>query len=56
MRCQRGEPSNPLAALYVLMAMAMPNLFRMASGTLAVIAASHRLINKEATESTLGLP
>src|SRR6266850_2529891 len=53
-RCQRGEPSRVRYALYVRFATAMPSWLRSASGTLSLTAASHRLMNTEATELTSG--
>ncbi len=53
-RCQRGDASNSLYALYVRLAMAIPSLSRNESGALSITAESQRLINIEPTEPTLG--
>src|SRR4029077_3464855 len=54
-RCQRGDVSRSRAALYVRMAIAMPSWFRKLSGTWLMTAASHLLMNTEATELVFGL-
>ena len=53
-RCQRGESSSARYALYVRLAIAIPSWLRSASGTRSLTAASHRLMNTEATEPTSG--
>src|SRR2546421_8202296 len=54
-RCHRGELSRERYALYVRFAIAIPSSSRRLSGTLSATAVSHRLMNTDATEPTLGL-
>src|SRR5215472_18210112 len=51
--CQRGVASRSMYALYVRCAIAIPNLSFRFSGTFALTATSHRLINTEATDPIL---